>query len=84
MHAYPPPGPCNPGPNPASADAGDGVGDESTFCTTCAPCLSEGYAKPDLAELHVLVDHVGPFHPGSQSSRKAKRSMQSSRSAQER
>ena len=50
-------------PSPAAADDGD----EVTFCSTCAfshACLSEGYAKPDLAALHVLVDHVGPFPPG--------------------
>ncbi|RMH93784.1 transcriptional regulator [Lysobacter pythonis] len=50
-------------PNPAAADDGD----EFTFCSTCAfsqACLSEGYAKQDLAALHVLVDHIGPYHAG--------------------
>jgi CRP/FNR family transcriptional regulator, anaerobic regulatory protein len=42
-------------------------GDELRFCSACAfsdACQSEGYDKSDLAELHVLVEHVGPFHPG--------------------
>lgn len=50
-------------PNPAAL----GDGDELRFCTTCAfssACQEEGYDKTVLAELHVLVDHVGPFHAG--------------------
>lgn len=42
-------------------------GDELTFCGTCAfssACLSEGFDKSQLSELHVLVMHVGPFAPG--------------------
>jgi CRP/FNR family transcriptional regulator len=49
--------------NPAASDDGDAL----HFCTTCAfsqACLSQGYAKSDLADLHVLVDHVGPYKPG--------------------
>lgn len=49
--------------NPAASDDGD----ELHFCTTCAfsqACLSQGYAKSDLADLHVLVDHAGPYKPG--------------------
>lgn len=49
--------------NPAASDDGDTV----KFCTTCAfsqACLSQGYEKKDLAELHVLVDHVGPYKAG--------------------
>lgn len=49
--------------NRASADDGD----ELRFCSTCAfsdACLSQGYGKPELEELHVLVEHVGPFHEG--------------------
>ncbi len=49
--------------NPAAADDGD----ELRFCSTCAfsdACLSHGYAKSDLADLHVLVEHVGPFSAG--------------------
>jgi CRP/FNR family transcriptional regulator len=37
------------------------------FCSTCAfsdACLSQGYDKSALSELHVLVEHVGPFHAG--------------------
>ena len=42
-------------------------GDELHFCTTCAfshACLSEGMDKHALKDLHVLVEHVGPFHAG--------------------
>jgi len=42
-------------------------GDDFTFCSTCAfsqACLSEGYDKSVLRDLHVLVEHVGPFREG--------------------
>lgn len=42
-------------------------GDEIHFCSTCAfssACHSEGYSKTALEELHVLVEHIGPFHEG--------------------
>lgn len=42
-------------------------GDELQFCTTCAfshACLSQGMDKSALKELHVLVEHIGPFHAG--------------------
>ncbi len=42
-------------------------GDEYTFCSTCAfssACLAEGYDKSVLRDLHVLVEHVGPFREG--------------------
>ena len=42
-------------------------GDEFTFCSTCAfssLCLAEGYDKGSLRDLHVLVEHVGPFREG--------------------
>jgi CRP/FNR family transcriptional regulator len=42
-------------------------GDASRFCGTCAfssACVAAGYQKPELAELHCLVEHVGPFHAG--------------------
>ncbi|MDY0022363.1 helix-turn-helix domain-containing protein [Arenimonas caeni] len=42
-------------------------GDELRFCSTCAfsdACLSQGYSKSDLMDLHVLVEHVGPYHEG--------------------
>jgi len=42
-------------------------GDEFTFCSTCAfsqTCLAEGLDKASLRDLHVLVDHVGPFQAG--------------------
>lgn len=57
----PPNGPVT--PNPAAADDGDAL----RFCTTCAfsdACTSQGYDKTALSELHVLVDHVGPFQAG--------------------
>ncbi|HEY8328801.1 MAG TPA: helix-turn-helix domain-containing protein [Rhodanobacter sp.] len=49
-------------PNPIADD-----GDETHFCRTCAfsgACIAEGYGKPELLELHCLVEHVGPFHAG--------------------
>ena len=42
-------------------------GDEFHFCSTCAfsqACLSEGMDKGSLKDLHVLVEHIGPFHAG--------------------
>ncbi len=49
----------------ASTMADDG--DALTFCSTCAfsqACLAEGMDKRSLMDLHVLVEHVGPFHAG--------------------
>ena len=42
-------------------------GDALHFCSTCAfsqACLSEGMDKAALMDLHVLVEHIGPFHAG--------------------
>ena len=42
-------------------------GSDLQFCTTCAfshACLSQGMDKSALLDLHVLVEHVGPFHAG--------------------
>lgn len=42
-------------------------GDALHFCSTCAfsqACLSQGMDKRALMDLHVLVEHVGPFHAG--------------------
>jgi len=42
-------------------------GDALHFCSTCAfsqACLAEGMDKRALMDLHVLVEHVGPFHAG--------------------
>jgi CRP/FNR family transcriptional regulator, anaerobic regulatory protein len=42
-------------------------GDALHFCSTCAfsqACLAEGMDKSSLMDLHVLVEHVGPFHAG--------------------
>jgi CRP/FNR family transcriptional regulator len=50
-------------PSPAAADDGDAL----KFCSTCAfseACLSQGYDKSSLMDLHVLVEHVGPLHEG--------------------
>jgi CRP/FNR family transcriptional regulator len=50
-------------PSPAAADDGD----EFQFCSTCAfsaACLEQGFDKARLRELHVLVEHVGPFAEG--------------------
>jgi CRP/FNR family transcriptional regulator len=43
-------------------------GDEERFCSACAfsrACLSEGFDKRALHDLHVLVEHAGPFPPGT-------------------
>lgn len=42
-------------------------GDDAHFCSTCAfagVCAAVGYGKPELAALHCLVEHVGPFRAG--------------------
>ena len=42
-------------------------GNELQFCSTCAfshACLAQGMDKSALKELHVLVEHIGPFHAG--------------------
>jgi CRP/FNR family transcriptional regulator, anaerobic regulatory protein len=42
-------------------------GDELHFCSTCAfsaACLASDYDKSQLRDLHVLVEHVGPFAEG--------------------
>ena len=42
-------------------------GDALHFCSTCAfsaACIEQGFDKSRLAELHVLVEHVGPFAEG--------------------
>lgn len=42
-------------------------GDELNFCSTCAfsaACLERGYDKARLRDLHVLVEHIGPFREG--------------------
>jgi CRP/FNR family transcriptional regulator len=41
--------------------------DTVEFCGTCAfssACVSSGYNKAALRDLHVLIEHVGPFHAG--------------------
>jgi len=50
---------------PKSPIADDG--DSLRFCSTCAfseACLSQGFDKSALGELHVLVEHIGPFAEG--------------------
>lgn len=52
-------------PEPPSPIADDG--DEAHFCRTCAfssACIAVGYGKPELAALHCLVEHVGPYRSG--------------------
>lgn len=42
-------------------------GDDLHFCSTCAfgsVCLPVGVDKAALRELHMLVEHVGPYHAG--------------------
>ena len=42
-------------------------GDAAHFCGSCAfaaACLTEGYGKPELTQLHCLVEHVGPLRSG--------------------
>jgi CRP/FNR family transcriptional regulator len=42
-------------------------GDAMHFCSTCAfsqACLDQGMDKAALADLHVLVEHIGPFAAG--------------------
>jgi len=42
-------------------------GDDFQFCSTCAfsaACLESGYDKSQLRDLHVLVEHVGPYKEG--------------------
>ena len=52
---------------PGSLDPIADDGDALHFCRTCAfssACMQAGYDKPHLAELHCLVEHVGPFRAG--------------------
>ena len=42
-------------------------GDELNFCSSCAfstVCLESGYDKARLREMHVLVEHTGPYEEG--------------------
>ncbi len=42
-------------------------GNKLRFCSTCAfsqACLDQGMDKSGLADLHMLVQHVGPLHAG--------------------
>lgn len=53
----------DPRPSPIADD-----GDALHFCSTCAfseACLSQGLDKGALGQLHVLVEHVGPFERGA-------------------
>lgn len=43
-------------------------GDSMRFCSACAfsaACLSVGCGKPELSQLHCLVEHVGPVRVGA-------------------
>jgi CRP/FNR family transcriptional regulator len=49
-------------PNPVADD-----GNEHQFCSTCAfgaVCVGRGIDKLALAELHCLVEHIGPWRAG--------------------
>ena len=51
-----------PSPNPIADD-----GDDLRFCSTCAfgsVCLPAGVDKTALRELHMLVEHIGPYRAG--------------------
>ncbi|WP_347261274.1 helix-turn-helix domain-containing protein [Rudaea sp.] len=51
-------------------------GDEIHFCSTCAfgsVCLPAGVDKSALQELHVLVEHVGPYRAGEHIFRRGER-----------
>ncbi|HEV8332764.1 MAG TPA: helix-turn-helix domain-containing protein [Steroidobacteraceae bacterium] len=51
-----------PGRTPIADD-----GDALHFCSTCAfsaACMEQGYDKSQLRDLHVLVEHIGPFREG--------------------
>jgi CRP/FNR family transcriptional regulator len=55
------------GHRPAASPIADD-GDALQFCSTCAfssACMAEGMDKSRLRELHVLVEHVGPFAAGT-------------------
>lgn len=52
---------------PLSSAPAANDGDELRFCSTCAfsdACRSQGYDKAALMDLHVLVQHIGPFREG--------------------
>lgn len=52
---------------PSAQDPGDG--DALRFCTTCAfgrVCLTDGYDKRALEDLHCLVEHTAPMHAGDE------------------
>lgn len=54
-------------PSPRGGNLAIDDGDARHFCSSCAfaeACSVAGYGKPELAELHCLVEHVGPFEPG--------------------
>ncbi len=54
-------------PDPLSSAPIAEDGDEYNFCSTCAfsaACLGSGYDKSGLRDLHVLVEHIGPFQEG--------------------
>jgi len=57
---------AHPGVRPEASPIADD-GDELRFCSTCAfgaVCLPEGVDKSALRELHMLVEHTGPYRSG--------------------
>ncbi len=60
----------------SQSPAASNDGDAYRFCRTCAfsaACLEGGYPKSRLRNLHVLVEHVGPFDEGEHIFREGER-----------
>ena len=58
--------PVHAGVRPAQSPIADD-GDDLRFCSTCAfgsVCLPAGVDKTALRELHMLVEHIGPYRAG--------------------
>lgn len=56
-----------PGNRTAANTAANDDGDSPQFCATCAfsdACLPDTYDQAELADLHQLVEHAGPFNAG--------------------
>ena len=57
----------HPGRRPAASMVAADDGDDLHFCSTCAfgsVCLPAGVDKTALRELHMLVEHIGPYRAG--------------------
>ncbi len=54
-------------PSSRAARVAANDGDDLHFCSTCtfsSVCSERGYDKSRLRDLHVLVEHIGPFREG--------------------